>query len=524
MKIWKIGIYARVSTDNNDQKESIPAQIQSMREWVIKKSNEDKDNIYEIIKTYEDLGCSGSDFHRESFIRMKGDIEAGIINMVVTRDLSRFGRNYLMAGYYLEDYFKINNVRFISILDQVDTITEINDIVPFKNLLNEMYIKDCSRRSRDGLKQRMKRGSCISSKPPYGYIREIIEENNQKTIRLVPANDETTEVVKSIYHLYLQGYGYAKIAGILNKENIPPPASRLNFPLQKRDLWTPNSIKSILTNYKYGGDMVQGQHTKLSYKIKKVVKVPEEDWISGGSFRGIIEPEIFNEVQEQMRKRVKSYRYKGSKAHIFSGILICNECGSTFVYVKKYQGYKCANSQNGSKKCTAHSIKEEFLLKTIREELKKQSAPFHNKLYEECKAAFSENETDIELQLKRVVNELSRLEYKFNKLYEDRLEGLISESNFENFSSQLQKKQKVLQDRKEELQKKQEKANTAEADEKLQQKIDEFLEYRELTREDTGYFIEKIIVTQDPGTNQKRLDIFYKFREAGIGTTVTDSL
>ncbi len=209
-KQWRVGIYARVSTDKKEQQESIPAQIDSLKLWLISKKKHDKINQYELIDIYEDQGCSGSSFHRDSFIRMKEDIESGKVNMVLTRDLSRFSRNYIMAGYYLEEYFEVKGVRFISVLDNVDTIEDYNDIIPFKNILNEMYIKDCSRRTKDGLRQRMLRGSCISSKAPYGYRLNTICRDNLKYVQLVIADDGTEKVVRKIFSLYLGGYGFQK--------------------------------------------------------------------------------------------------------------------------------------------------------------------------------------------------------------------------------------------------------------------------------------------------------------------------
>ena len=183
-KIWNVAIYARVSTDKKEQSESIPAQIQGLKKWIMEKSKSGKEDIYNLKEVYEDYGFSGSNFNRKSFIKMKEDIDCGKINMVLTRDLSRFARNYIVAGYYLEDYFKEKGVRFVSVLDNVDTINEVDDIVPFKNILNEMYIKDCSKRTRDGLRQRMIRGSSIASKPPYGYKFETTYEGEIKSIKL----------------------------------------------------------------------------------------------------------------------------------------------------------------------------------------------------------------------------------------------------------------------------------------------------------------------------------------------------
>ena len=210
-KVWNVAIYARVSTDKKEQSESIPVQVENLKKWLIEKSKVDTDVIYNMVDIYEDNGKSGSNFDRDEFIRMKNDIENKKINMVITRDLSRFSRNYIMAGYYLEDYFKVNNIRFISVLDNVDTISEYNDIIPFKNILNEMYIKDCSRKVKSALNTRMQNGSSIASKPPYGYKFDEVCEGNQKKIILIPRSDDTTEVVKKIYSLYLSGWEPVKL-------------------------------------------------------------------------------------------------------------------------------------------------------------------------------------------------------------------------------------------------------------------------------------------------------------------------
>ncbi|MDD3223273.1 MAG: recombinase family protein [Clostridium sp.] len=367
-KKWFVAIYARVSTDKKDQKESIPAQIDSLQKWLKNKIKDDKLNEYKLIDIYEDQGFSGSSFKRDSFIRMKKDIENKRINMVLTRDLSRFSRNYIMAGYYLEEYFKIKNVRFISVLDNVDTNYENNDIIPFKNILNEMYVRDCSRRTRDGLIERMNRGSCISSKPPYGYKFDIKYIDNVKYVNLSPETNGTQVIVKIIFKLYINGFGLQKIADCLNVRGVPSPkAIRLG---EDKSLWTNNTVKYILTNPKYTGKMVQHRWKKINYKINKSVKVPRNEWITKGTFKAIIGDKMFNSVQNIMRKRQKSYRCPND-SHIFSSIIFCGDCGSPMYYRKNFKGYKCKRSQEGGKKCSAHSIKEELILEKIIEEIRK---------------------------------------------------------------------------------------------------------------------------------------------------------
>jgi len=514
-KIWNVAIYTRVSSDKKEQQESMPAQVQSLKEWLLEKSETDKESVYNLVEVYEDAGFSGSNFERDSFIRMKGDIEQGIINMIVTRDLSRFSRNYITAGYYLEEYFKVNEVRFISVLDNVDTLEEINDIIPFKNILNEMYIKDCSRRSRDGLKQRMIRGSSIASKPPYGYKFEEEYDGNIKTIRLVAEDDETTETVKEIFELYLKGYGFGKLATFLNLKGIAPPSAKIdNFAFSKFGLWTNNSIKAILNNPKYGGIMVQGRWRKISYKIKKVRATLQEDWIYGGEFKGIVSKEIFEQVQNIISKRAGSYRYKGQNVYIFSSVLKCNECGGSMSYRKKFQGYKCTNSQMGGGRCTAHSLKEDKLkdiiiadlIQCVLRELNEQE------IYKKIDK-FINNKDNYDKKIKNIESELEKLDRQFQGLYLDKFNEKVSERNFKILSSNIEKKQQELINRKKEILLKLEVVgNNNDMYEVYKREIDKILSFQNLDRIMVESLVEKIIISEDKQMKQKTIDIFYKFK------------
>lgn len=513
-KVWNVAIYARVSSDKKEQQESMPAQVQSLKKWLLEKSETDSGSIYNLVEVYEDAGFSGSNFERDSFKRMKEDIELRKINMIVTRDLSRFSRNYITAGYYLEEYFKVNEVRFISVLDNVDTLEEINDIIPFKNILNEMYIKDCSRRSRDGLKQRMIRGSSIASKPPYGYRFQEEYEGNMKTIRLVASEDETTDTVKEIFELYLKGYGFGRLATYLNLKGIAPPSAKLdNFPLSKFGLWTNNTIKSILNNPKYGGVMVQGKWRKISYKIKKVRATLKEEWIYGGEFKGIISKEMFEQVQERISVRPKSYRYKGHNVYIFSSVLKCSECGGSMSYRKNYEGYKCTNSQMGGGRCTAHSIKEQELKNIIISDLKQYSLvkinaqDIYNKIDK-----FINKEKGHYKKLTNIDSELKKLDRQFKELYLDKFNQIVSERNFGTLSISIEKKQQELINRKSEVLLNPVIANNYnDMHAFYKSEIDKILGFQNIDRVMVENLIEKIVVSEDKQMKQKSIDIYYKF-------------
>lgn len=513
-KLWNVAIYTRVSTDKKNQQESIPAQVQSLKKWLIDKGTEDINNMYNLVEVYEDQGFSGSNFERDSFKRMKEDIELGKINMVLTRDLSRFSRNYIDAGYYIEDYFKIKGVRFVSILDNVDTIDDFNDIVPFKNILNEMYIKDCSKKTKDALRQRMLRGSSIANKAPYGY--KIVEEfeGNVKTRKLEPANDEKTDVIKEIFNLYLGGWGMGKIATHLNKKNIPPPAASVkNFAKAKFNKWSNNTIQYILTNPKYGGYMVQGMWTKVSYKSKYMRKKPKDEWIYGGEFEGIISKSTFDKVQMLMKKRSKKFRYRGERIHIFTGVLQCNECGGSMCYRKEYKGYKCSNSQRGGGRCTAHSVKEEFLIKTVYEDFKAFIDKYIDKeeLYSHAKK-LSNKKSDYHKKLRGIEKELEKLDKQFESLYLDKLNEVISLRNFERMTKSIEQKQNLLSTQKDETLELISRADNRDELFKVYKKeIDKTLSKDGLDRAAVDSLIDKIIVSEDSKTKIKSVDIYYRF-------------
>lgn len=513
-KIWNVAIYARVSTDKDSQAESIPAQVGNLKKWLVEKSRDDKEGVYNLVNVYEDQGMSGTNFDRDSFIRMKRDIENKKINMVLTRDLSRFSRDYITAGYYLEDYFKVNNIRFISVLDNVDTETEFNDIIPFKNILNEMYVKDCSKRVKSALNDRMQRGSSIASKPPYGYKFEEFYEGNQKTIVLVPEGGETTDVVKEIFSLYSQGWGYGRIATYLNSKRILPPSARLNnFKRKKFGIWTNNTIQSILTNPKYGGYMVQQRWKKVSYKIKQVKVISKEEWIWGGEFEGIIDKHTFKKVQKLIEQRKKGYRYKQDRIYPFTTVLKCGGCGGSMSYRKKYNGYKCTNSQMGGGRCTPHSIKEIELINEIKTyvQVAINKKVNKNKYYKKVDGIVIENE--FEKELSKVEQELSTLDGKFQKLYEDKLNEVISERNFSNMSTTIQTKQESLIKRKKELEEiVQNNNNDIDITKIYRDEIGKLLLLNEIDRNFVEALVDKIIVNEDKMTKEKSVDIYFKFK------------
>ena len=378
-----------------------------------------------------------------------------------------------------------------------------------------MYIKDCSKRVRSALGDRMQRGSSIASKPPYGYKFEELYEGNQKTIILVPEGGETTEVVKEIFDLYQKGWGFGRIATYLNKKGILPPSARLkNFKRKKFGMWTNNTIQSILKNPKYGGYMVQQRWRKVSYKIKKVKATPEEEWIWSGEFDGIIDKKTFNKVQKNMEQRKHGYRYKQDRIYPFTTVLKCGGCGGSMSYRKKYKGYKCTNSQMGGGRCTPHSIKEDYLIEKVRIYIKSviDICIDKDKYYKKVDGIVIENE--FEKELSKVEQELSTLDGKFQKLYEDKLNEVISERNFSNMSTTIQTKQESLIKRKKELEEiVQNNSSDIDITKIYRGEIDKLLSLNEIDRNFVEALVDKIIINEDKETKEKSVDIYFKFKK-----------
>ena len=509
---WNVAIYARVSTDNDSQETSIDEQIEIMKRWIADKKEDGQD--YTLIDTYIDDGVSGSSLDRVGIQRLLRDIDTKKINMILVKDLSRLSRNYINIGDLIENAFQTKEVRLVAVQDNVDSKEGLDDFLPFRYIFNEMFIKDASKKVKASLNSRMKRGSCISSKPPYGYMLKKVNEGEltQKII-LVSKDDETTEVVKEIYYLYLKGFGFGKIASYLNDKGIKPPSYYIdNFSKSKFCLWNNNTIRSILTNPKYGGYMYQGQYQKLSYKQKAIVKVKKQDWIYGGEFEGIIDKETFNLVQSTIRKRgEKKYRYKNGVVHPFSGVLKCTSCNGSMSYRKNYDGYKCTNSQMGKNRCTAHSIKEADLLHYLKQILKDEISKVDKQKYYNLENIVIKNTTDDEL--KQVKKELESLSIKVNKIYDDRISGVLSEMNFKSIIEDIQIQQQKLNNRKVELEDLSQKDKQVNIYEIYKKEIDRLLNFDEIDRNIVEKLVDRIEVTEIKGTKEKRVDFFLKYKK-----------
>ena len=372
--IYDADVYLRLSKEDGDKEES--DSITNQRELILEflKSRED----IRIHAVRVDDGYSGVNFERPAFQQMLEDIKTGKVNCVVTKDLSRFGRNYIEVGKYIEKIFPYLGVRFIAVNDRYDSLADDpqadNIIIPFKNLINDAYCRDISIKIRSNLEAKRKRGDFVGPFAPYGY-RKSDEDKNKLEV-----DEEAAEVVRSIFRLYLQGNNAYKIAEKLNKKNILTPmdykkecgsAFYTGFKKNIKSKWTHMHILRILSNPVYTGTLVQGKETTPNYKVKKKVKRDQGRWSRvENAHEAIIAAVDFSNVQEQLEMDTRTGTAKEQVYHL-SGVVKCGDCGANMVRKtvpsgkRKFVYYVCGGHKRNKDVCSPHSINAKALEESV---------------------------------------------------------------------------------------------------------------------------------------------------------------
>lgn len=521
-KSFRVGLYIRLSREDGDKEES--SSVTNQRE-ILKRYVSEQPNFF-IVKEYVDDGWTGANFDRPKFKEMIADIEAGIIDTVITKDLSRLGRERLGVGHYTEIYFPEHNVRYIALLDNIDTYFDagMNDMAPFKGVINDMYVRDISKKIRSSLIERKKAGNFLGVTAPYGYQKD---PNNKFHLII---NEKEAEVVKRVFRLYLEENGLTRIAQILTKDGIPVPGESRNIGKTRKTAlyssWKQTTIRRILDNRVYLGELVQFKRRKINYKSKRRITVPEEErYICRGTHEAIIDEESFNAVQNILKKN-KSF--KGTKHdYLFKGLLFCSECGARLnvtysnYALKRYGEYRYTTicysySRLYSDICTRHSNSipelEEVLIKHIKEVC---SRYINENLQDEL---ISMAKKQKQFELKQIANEkkLETLEQKISdiglyikNLYMDKVKGVVSENDYVSLVADFTKDRDNLIKEKEELIKiinnqKPQIDETA----KIEKLAKEFLSLEKPTKQLLNELIEKITISEN-----KEINIYFKFNE-----------
>lgn len=439
--IHRVGIYLRLSRDDgnsNAESMSIVTQKQMLTDYV-------KERGWDLTETYIDDGYSGTTFDRPAFQRMLKDIEHGYIDCVITKDLSRLGRNYAKTGYYTEEYFLEHGVRYIAVNDNVDTMKDDNDIAPFKNILNEMYAKDIPRKVRSARAVSARQGKFLGSKPPFGYTRCPTDKH-----KLI-IDEKPAQIISRMFDMFASGDSGRHISDVFNNEGILSPRAyyyqqigREN-PLNESMTWNSNTVMQLLRNPVYIGNMVQGKRRVTSFKTKSRAVVPEDDWIVvENTHEAIIGKDSWAKVQKKIASGKSPRVTKSGEISLFAGIARCADCGASMTFnTKQYDGrtyyiYKCSRyAVHGKSTCSIHHIPasalEEAVLQNIRfnaqllsendEELLEKLIALGNR-GQQCEMQEARTKLNEDVKRLEVVEDMAQ------KLFEERCTGNVPDSVF----------------------------------------------------------------------------------------------
>jgi DNA invertase Pin-like site-specific DNA recombinase/ribosomal protein L32/K+/H+ antiporter YhaU regulatory subunit KhtT len=439
---YDAALYCRLSRDDNNgsaESMSISNQRQFLESYV-------KEKGWNIGDVYIDDGFSGTTFERPDFQRMVGDIQKGKINMVITKDLSRLGRNYVMTGQYTDFLFPQWGVRYIAINDNFDSASMDNDIAPFKNILNEMYAKDISKKVRSTRVMSAKQGKFMGSRSPYGYIKS--PQDRHKLI----VDEQAAKIVRRIFALFSDGDSARHIANILNNDGIPCPRAyyysqmgKVNPNRKESNVWGSSTVMQLLENRAYLGDLVQMRRTSPSFKSKRREFAPEDAWIV---IEGTHEPLVDQVTWARVQKRVSSTKRarvtKTGEVSLFSGLVKCADCGSTMQFNTKtmssgtYRIYKCSRyANNGKSTCSIHSISLETLTEVVLSDIRmnaRLAADEEEKLIQRLvKLTNKEQEREcasVSDRLKSSSKHIDEINTFIRKLFEEKCAGNMPDSIF----------------------------------------------------------------------------------------------
>lgn len=513
--LYRVGIYIRLSKEDTDkviESESITNQRNILLTYL-------KENKLALAGEYVDDGVSGTTFDRPAFNRLINDIEEGKINMVVTKDLSRLGRDYIQSGYYVEQYFPMKRVRYVSILDNIDTErtnSSENDIAPFRSILNEMYAKDISKKIRIVFQQKKEDGQFMSTSAPIGYMKD---PNDKHHLVIDP---DTAPLVRRMFKMIIDGYGTTQIANIFTDEHIPTPAMRNKYQVSaisyQYGYWHPATIRRILRNNVYIGKLEQGKSQTISYKNRQRRKLPKDQWIVvENAHEPLIDEETFYTVQRLMDTSAKK---TVKKTYLLTGLLKCAECGGSIGIAhdkKRHYSYTGCNLYRAYTKrhlCTPHTLNYQALELMILEKVRElcKICMDDEQLEEALKKKVENNNYKEALQknLKDAIEKKNKIENNLERLYEDRLNDIITVEMFKTMSD---KQNEGLKKVKVEVKSLEEKLEEFSKEEKemfsfdYKQIINDFLKLENPTKEIMSKIIDRIEIHED-----KKVDIYYRIK------------
>ena len=514
---YHAALYIRLSKEDESEgpSQSVQNQESLLREFV----QQHRLSVYD---TYIDDGWSGTNFDRPAFQRMIADIEAKKVNMVITKDLSRLGRDYILTGHYMERYFPEHRVRYISLLDGIDTGVDstANDITPFRAIMNDMYAKDISKKIKSVKRDKQRKGQFIGGKPVYGYKMHPTEKNK------IVIDEEVAPIVRRIFALALSGMSCRNIATLLNQEGVPTPATYANLPVVRpgpyTGLWSSERISDMLQNETYIGNMVQGRSVKISYKSKKCLKQNPANWVV---VEGTHEPLVDLETFQKVRMLVNSRKHTRSRTYDFllKGLIFCHECGYPLAVLNRKNArgedvlyFVCRTYQRFTKAgvCTCHSIKEKTVTDAVIAKVREVCQAYLNpdELLPVAREAVENvrRQSSLEAELQALQSKIESLTANLDRMYSDRLNGLLPEEDFQRIFNRTKLDRKLLEEKRQELEL--QKKSPVRSEDRARELVQRFIETAGESRELLVSLIERVELTADK-------EIIIKFRFAQLDET-----
>lgn len=530
-------LYGRLSQEDDRNGESNSIQNQRL---ILTKYAEEKG--FENIHFLYDDGFSGTNFNRPSWNEIMTLIEGGQVEALIVKDMSRLGRDYLQTGFLMEHTFPNHNVRFIAVNDAVDTLYGDNDFAPFRNLFNDIYAKDCSKKIRSVKRAQAERGERVATRAPYGYKKD---ENDPK--KIVP-DPEAAEVVKRIFKLCSEGRGPSQIARHLTEEQIVNPSNYYfnqtgialtNLDTTRPYRWRETTIVNILNNETYLGHTISLKHTTVSYKNKKQIVLPESEWLRfENTHEGIVHQEIWD-IAHEVREHKKRPRKNMEAPNPYSGLIFCVDCAKPLVLHRAHtmdenkNNFACSTYKRfGKENCSAHYIRESQLAAVILDDLKRVThfARQDERLFVEHINRKNTAETRKEIALLQKELEVMRkrdleLTALFKRLYEDNVLGRIPDEHYRTLSNEYTDEQKNLREsipkaesRMEELK------NSLTNVDRFIEKTKKYTDLTELTPELLRMFIAKVEIGEKAVKYSRTApqDIWIHYRDIGMLNDVKD--
>ena len=511
-KDYSVALYIRLSKE--DEKDGPSESVINQKSLLKDFTDKQKLLVYDI---YIDDGYSGTNFDRPEFKRMIEDIENKKVNMVITKDLSRLGRDYIMTGHYMEIYFPEKRVRYISLLDGIDTGIEstANDITPFRAIMNDMYAKDISKKIKSVKHDKQRKGEFIGGKPMFGYKMNPNEKNK------ITVDEYAANIVKRMFSMALNGHSCRKIATILNEEKIPTPAIYAGLTMSNSGpysgVWSSNRVSEMLRNETYIGNMVQGRTIKINYKSRKCIRQRPENWIIvKNTHEPLVDIETFNKVQKILdsRRNTRTRKYD----FLLKGLIYCHECGYPMAVInrKNKEGkdvlyFVCRTYQRFTKAgvCTSHTIKEEKINKAVSDEIKNMCLQFIDidKMIQLSEEFISKNDINKKIKDEIILytSQIYKIENKIDKLYLDKLDCIISNEDFKRIYKKINDERNDIESKLINLEKQQK--DIADMKDTSKKLVQEFIDTIDLNRELLISLIDKIEFTEN-----KEIIIKLKFK------------